>query len=425
MTDIRFEMLGKLSFLKDISPQVMEHLVEHAIEKSFQTGEIILHEGNLGREVLLILEGSVEVIKGQRENEVCLARSGPGQVFGEMGFLEARPRFATIRALEPTRVLELSEHSMRSALAEQPELLLRTTQILSARLREVQEQMIADLEHKNKELAQAYQELKEAQAALVIKERMQRELELAHSMQETFLPRRFPNVPGVYFAARSQPAREVGGDFYDVIQLDNQRVGLVIADVSGKGMPAALFMALTRSLIRAEARRTTSPSDVLLNTHHLLLEIAGTGNRSTNPLNINTSMFVTIFYGILDLSTHQLLYARAGHDYPILYCHKNKSTSFLRAEGALLGMFEQVFLEEAEVEMAPGDLLLLYTDGITDSTSPDGEFFGVERLRDVVCLSNNPHPQELCDCIFDNLRHFQAGNQPYDDMTLLVTRVNE
>ncbi|NIV36729.1 MAG: stage II sporulation protein E, partial [Anaerolineae bacterium] len=140
-------------------------------------------------------------------------------------------------------LLEFSEAGLRQALAEQPELLYRTVAALSVRLRESDQHLIADLRRKNEELARAYRELQEAQAALVEKERLERELELAREIQRRLLPKTFPRLAGFDCAAASRPARQVGGDFYDVIPLASDRVGLVMADVSGKGMPAALFMA--------------------------------------------------------------------------------------------------------------------------------------------------------------------------------------
>jgi serine phosphatase RsbU (regulator of sigma subunit) len=367
--------------------------------------------------VILVLEGKVEVVKGQGEDEILLARRGKGEVFGEMGFLEDRPRFATIRALEPTRILELSENTMRTVLAEQPDLLFRTTQILSSRLREAQMKMIVDLELKNQVLARAYRELKEAQAALVVKERMEHELELARKLQSSILPHHFPSLPGISFAARSKPARQVGGDFYDVIPLKDKRVGLVMADVSDKGMPAAIFMALSRSLIRAEARRSSSPKKVLLQTHKLLLEISQAGN-SSSP------MFVTIVYGVLDTVQGTFNYARAGHDFPLVYRQSERKCQTLKASGRVLGLTRQVALEEVQIDLHSGDMLVLYTDGIVDTNSPAGEFYGSERLSQAVCESKASTAQELCDFIFREIEDFQVKTEQYDDMALLITSIH-
>jgi len=297
-------------------------------------------------------------------------------------------------------------------LIRQPLLLYQVTRLLSARLRKSDLRMIADLQRKNQELAQAYRELQEAQAALVEKERLERELELARELQQSILPHEFPDFPGFNCAARSRPAWQVGGDFYDVISLSKGRVGLVMADVSDKGLAAALYMALTRSLIHAEAKHSSSPRQVLLNIHRLLLEIT------------QADMFVTVFYGVLDPARGDLRYARAGHDRPLLFSPSSGECRFLAADGILLGCVEKVRLEEVSVRLHTGDLLVLYTDGITDANSPAGEFFGVERLRETVSAAGGLSAQALCDLIFGHVDRFQAEAVQHDDMALLVVEAN-
>ena len=412
MNTVNIEMLRNLPLLEGARPEVVERLAEVAVERSFQPGQVVFEEDSTGREVYLIVEGLVEVVKGHDAEEMVIARSGPGDFFGEMALIEDRPRFATIRALEPTRLLEFSEHDVRSVLIRQPLLLYQVTRLLSARVRKSDLKMIADLQRKNQELAQAYRELQEAQAALVEKERLERELELARELQQSILPQEFPALPGFNCAARSRPARRVGGDFYDVIRLSKGRLGLVMADVSDKGLAAALYMALTRSLIHAEARHSSSPRQVLLNVHRLLLEIS------------QADMFVTAFYGVLDPAESTLRYARAGHDRPLLFSPSSGECRFLTADGILLGCVEKVRLEEVSVRLHTGDLLVLYTDGITDANSPGGEFFGVERLRETVFAADGLSAQDLCDLIFEHVDRFQAGAVQHDDTALLVVEAN-
>jgi serine phosphatase RsbU (regulator of sigma subunit) len=334
-----------------------------------------------------------------------------------MGIIEESPRFATVRALQPTRLLRLLDKDVVAVLLQQPLLLFQGVRVLSSRLREADLQMIADLQRKNQELRRAYRELQEAQAALVEKERLERELELARELQQSILSREFPCVTGLSYAARNRPARQVGGDFYDVIRLRGGRVGLVMADVSDKGMPAALYMALTHSLIRAEAMRSSSPRRVLLRVHELLMEIS------------HADMFVTVFYGVLDPAEGALRYARAGHDRPLLVHPCTGECRFLTGDGMLLGMLERVELEEVTVSFHPGDVLVLYTDGITEANSPAGEFFGVERLREVVCTAGALSASDLCDYVFEEVDRFQTGAgehghaiPQHDDMALLVVK---
>lgn len=413
MHDERIETLRALPFLNGADEQVIRRLADQVVERIYDPGQMILREGTTGREVYLLVSGSVEVVKGRGGAETVLAQRGPGDVFGEMGLIEERPRFATIRALETTRLLEFSEKLMRSVFAEHPDLLFRTIQVLSARLREADLQMIEDLRSKNRELALAYEELQAAQASLVEMERLEHELNLARELQQSILPHEFPSVGGVTCAARSQPARQVGGDFYDVIPMGERRLGLVMADVSDKGMPAALYMALVRSLIRAEVVHSDSPREVLLSVHRLLTNIS------------QASMFVTVFYGVLDLPRGSLRYARAGHDRPLHFCPSRSECRFLSGKGMLLGIVDPVELEEVEVPVHAGDVLVLYTDGITDANSPEEELYGAERLRQTVCTAPSRRAPDLLDQILERVGEFQAGAVQYDDMALLVVSIDE
>jgi sigma-B regulation protein RsbU (phosphoserine phosphatase) len=255
-------------------------------------------------------------------------------------------------------------------------------------------------------------QLEAAQAELVQKERMERELELARQVQQSVLPRIFPLMPGYTFAARNKPARQVGGDFYDVILLDADRVGLVVGDVSDKGMPAALYMALTRSLLLAEARRKGSPRAVLTSVHRLLQELGQPG------------LFVTVFYGVVDAPARRLTYARAGHDRPLLA--REGEIHPLGGEGTFLGFpdLEELHLSEEQVELQAGDRLVLYTDGLTDAVAPDGRPFGQGRL--VSLLQSHAHlsPDDLCAAAFTDLLAYQGDADQYDDMTMLVVEVH-
>jgi len=400
------ELVQELDFLQGARPDVVRRLVDDAVERRFLPGSVILEEGAPGREIYLVVEGAVEILKGQ--DGMLLGQRHAGELVGEMAFLEDRPRSATVRAVAPALLLEFSETKLREALADQPELLYRTVAALSARLRESDQHMIADLRRKNQELAQAYRELQEAQAALVEKERIEREMELAREIQQRLLPETFPQLAGFDCAAASRPARHVGGDFFDVIPLGNERVGLVMADVSGKGMPAALFMALTRSLMRAEALRSGSPKETLLRVNRLLLEMS------------RTELFVTVLYGVLDVAARTFCYARAGHERALHHSPSADECRFLEGDGMFLGMVEQVVLEELCLDLHPGDRIALFSDGITDANSADGELFGHERLAAAVAEAGKWTAQAVTDSVFQRVDAFQAGAQQFDDMALLV-----
>lgn len=254
-------------------------------------------------------------------------------------------------------------------------------------------------------------QLEAAQAELVKKERLERELELARQVQQKLLPHIFPLTPGYAFAARCEPARRVGGDFYDVISLDADRFGVVIADVSDKGLPAALFMALTRSLLLAEARRERSPRAVLTNVHRLLLELG------------QPDMFVTVFYGIVDIGARQLTYTRAGHDRPLLL--RDGAAQLLGGQGTFLGFLDasELRLGEEHIELRPGDRLVLYTDGLVDAVTAEGQLFGLSRLIALLQSCQGLSPDEVCTAVFAGLTAYQGAAEQYDDMTLLVVEV--
>jgi sigma-B regulation protein RsbU (phosphoserine phosphatase) len=255
-------------------------------------------------------------------------------------------------------------------------------------------------------------ELEAAQTQLARKERMERELELARQVQQSMLPHTFPQVPSFQFAARYESARQVGGDFYDVITLDSQYFGVAVADVSDKGMPAALYMALTRSLLLAEARREQSPSAVLANVNHLLLELG------------EPNMFVTIFYGVIEQATGRLTYARAGHDRPLLL--RDSSIQELAGRGLALGLFDtdELRLSDEQIRLSSGDRLVLYSDGLTDVSNRDGQLFDLARFKTLLQSYATLTPNDLCTAIFGYLSTYQSGTEHYDDMTLLVVGVD-
>jgi sigma-B regulation protein RsbU (phosphoserine phosphatase) len=260
-------------------------------------------------------------------------------------------------------------------------------------------------------LQEKIDQLQAAQEGLAKKERMERELELAREVQQAVLPRTFPEIPGYHFAAHNRPARQVGGDFFDVIDLGNNRFGLMVADVSDKGMPAAVYMALTRSLMVAEARRAASPKIVLENVNELLRELG------------RARMFVTVFYGVVDGPSRQLTYTRAGHDRPLLL--RDNQVVELGGEGVLLGYYksEALCLTEETIDLKTGDRLVLYTDGLTDAISSRGRRFNRNRLYDLLRETGDKNIGDLINSIFESVTEYQGAMDQFDDMTLLVVEV--
>ena len=254
-------------------------------------------------------------------------------------------------------------------------------------------------------------ELEAAQVELVKKERIEHELELARQVQQSVLPRNFPQIKGFEFAALNLPARQVGGDFYDVIRIDDDHFGAVVADVSDKGMPAALYMALARSLILAEGHRSLSPRHVLENVNRLLMELGEPG------------MFVTVFYAVVDCRALTMTYTRAGHDRPVIL--RKGELLQLGGQGMALGVMisEPFILPEEEISLRVGDRLLLFSDGLVDALGKDGARYTLSRLHNFWQKLPLIPVKDVCSLTFEVLSGYQEGAEQSDDMTLLAIGV--
>ncbi|MDO9538653.1 MAG: SpoIIE family protein phosphatase [Methanocalculus sp.] len=244
------------------------------------------------------------------------------------------------------------------------------------------------------------------------RERLSKELEIARTIQESFLPDRAPTIPGFDLSARSIPALFVGGDFYDFIPISEGRYGLVIADVSGKGVSAALFMALSRTLVRASTADEPSPASAIIHANRMIFEDS------------KTSMFVTLFYAILDSRERTLTYVNAGHNPPVFIRGDDASITLLKAEGIALGVLEEIQLETVTVPLHEGDLLVLYTDGVTEAENSSNDLYGEERLEELMGRIRGTTSAEIIASIIEDIRKF-AGDAPQsDDITLLVMKAD-
>ena len=258
------------------------------------------------------------------------------------------------------------------------------------------------VEERTRELAEKNAALEKAQAQL------KAELEVARSLQLAILPAAFPARPGCEGAARMIPATTMGGDFYDYIELPDGQIGLVIADVSGHGVPAAFFMAVARTNLRELAVRHTDPGDCLAQTNDALC--------AQNPLDL----FVTVFYCILDPKTGVLRYANGGHNPPYVRRAAGPIESLNGAGGLVLGAMPGVRFPTHTVQLLRGDQLVLYTDGVTEAFNPTEELYGTERLVDEVRVHGSGTPAALVERICQSITNF-AGTAPQsDDITLTV-----
>jgi len=268
------------------------------------------------------------------------------------------------------------------------------------------------------------------------RERMERELEIAHQMQQSFLPQTLPEMPGIEIAATMRPAYEVGGDFYDVIPLSGGRLGTLVADVSDKGMSAALYMALARTLLRTHSisARPQYLSDALESAQVRRLMRSGSlgalaalgairqANDYLTDHHSESCMFLTLFYAVYDPQSHLLTYVNAGHNPPFLYNALTGEQDWLQPTDMIVGVMHGRPYEAQERQLSPGDVLVLYTDGVTEAFNTDHKMFGEERIVEVVRAHATASAQGLVEAIEAAVMTF-AGQAPQsDDLTLLVMR---
>jgi len=246
------------------------------------------------------------------------------------------------------------------------------------------------------------------------KKRLDHDLEIARDIQRILLPSEAPAIDGFQISGINVPARQVSGDYFDYIQVDQDRLGVAIADVSGKGVPASLIMAICRSVLRAEAARNPSPADVLRKV-----------NRQLYP-DIKEDMFISMAYLILDHQQDGVTLARAGHDAPLWYKRQSQTVMPVKSPGMVVGIdsgsvFDRLTVDFA-VPLERNDCLVLYTDGVTETLNSEGDEFGVDRMMQSVCASANDSAQAVVKRIIEDVREFTGSVPQNDDITLIAIR---
>ncbi|MDE3090383.1 MAG: SpoIIE family protein phosphatase, partial [Chloroflexota bacterium] len=242
------------------------------------------------------------------------------------------------------------------------------------------------------------------------KKRLEYELGLARQIQKSFLPDLCPMLPGYEICSVWQTAREVSGDFYDFVSLHDGRLGITIADVSDKGMAAAMFMALSRTILRTMAIGKPTPRETVERANDVILADA------------RSEMFVTVFYAVLDPQSHRLTYVNAGHNPPLLYRAEENQVTTLKGHGMALGVFAGISLDEHTIDLEPGDVLLMYTDGVTDAFNAQEEEFGAARLADLVGEQAHLSVERMTEEIVRALKDFAGEGVQFDDVTMVALK---
>lgn len=349
---------------------------------SFAAGAQIFAAGDLGTAMYFILSGEVRITVDGRELDYLQ----PGQVFGEMALADNLVRSATATAVAASKLVPIHKQQFADLTQQLPTFATEVMSIMSVRLRRYMDDEVNRL-------------------------RLEEELAIGQKIQLSLLPESCPTIPGWHFAASYQAARQVGGDFYDFIADPHNPdlLHLVIADVTGKGVPAAMFMAVCRTIIRTEAQNGRSPADVLLRTNQQL-------NHEKRSL-----PFLTAFLGTLDLKTGQLTYALGGHDRPFWVQSRSGDVPQLAGRSMLLGAFPTIHLDEQQITLALGDSLVLYTDGVTEARRDD-ELFDEERLAAVLAQHATASASEMATAVLQAVNQFTGSQPQADDLTLLIVQ---
>jgi len=248
------------------------------------------------------------------------------------------------------------------------------------------------------------------------RERMARELEIAHQVQMSLLPKDSPVIPGYDIAGSCIPAEEVGGDYYDFIHLDNGNLGIAVADVSGKGMAAAIYMTLTKGVIQSQSGEMFSPKEVLTKINTLIYQ------------SIERKAFVSMFYTILNPDRRQLICSRAGHNPAILFRNGDSGCTLIEPSGIALGLekgdvFSDV-IREQEIDLQKGDLLVFHTDGFTEAMNKHHVEYGEKRLVEIIRENKDKDSRTLIEAVNHDVRQFTEAYPQHDDMTMVSVRVN-
>ena len=395
---------------------------------AYKGGAELMREGEPGSFAAVILEGEVDVFVTLPTGPVQMATVGPNRFVGELGVFTDMPRTATVIARTDIVVARIEQHSLMRLSAEYPSIAVAIIRELGGRLArmnrslahltyaaealgrdEYDTALLDTLTNLPGELANFGRAFAGMASEIRAKQNRRAEMRAAAEIQQSILPPPWtPTGPAdcVDLYAEMHPAREVGGDFYDYFLIDANRLAFTVADVSGKGIPAALFMAVSRTVMRGIGGRSDlsaamSEANRLLATHN------------------TACMFVTLFYGVLDLTTGVLRYCNAGHNPPYLL-RADGGRSSLEATGIPFGVEDQTGYGCGEIVMAPGDTLFLFTDGISEAFDAAGNEFGAARLEATLDAARGCGAADLVRRVLGATASFTAGAEQSDDITCLA-----
>lgn len=403
-TENRIDTLKQCAFLQGLNKSVLNNLATGAETLRVAAGETIVTRGEAGSTMYFIISGRARVHDG----EVIWAYIEEGEVFGEMAVLDSEVRSASVTTESDSLLLSIGREVFFTALSSDPDAFKAVLHGVLKREREIV--------HK----------IKTSSTKLLA---YQKELEIGRRIQADFLPASIPVIDNWEVAAWFEAAREVAGDFYDVFKLKNSPLlAIVIGDVCDKGVGAALFMTLFRSLIRASSLYgygdsslvKTAPDEAVGTPGEILLNSILTTNRYIATTHAGSSMFASVFFGLLDTQTGNLSYVNAGHEAPMIF-RQNEEVDLLDITGGVVGLFPAANFTVETTTLNKGDLIFTYTDGINEAKNLDGQQFGEERiLKASVPKENNI--ETFLGTILDAVQNFRGKAEQSDDITMLALK---
>jgi serine phosphatase RsbU (regulator of sigma subunit) len=406
----------------DLDAATVALILAHLREEVVPAGGVLFEENVPGDTLYIIQSGRVQVSRTLNDGQQHMLRTmGPGEFFGELALLEGKPRSARVSAATETTLLTVNRQRFNALIEQHPLVAVNFLRAISAQLRlQYREQavllgekqlLVEELAAKNVALEGALVELRAAMATVAEHERVKRDLEIAHDIQQQMLPATLPQAPGLYLHATTVPATWVGGDFYDALRLGTDHVGVLLGDVSGKGISAAMQMARLMGEFRACVSHCADPQSVMQVLNGLLCQ-----------RNLRFVSFVTAQYVVLDLGRRRMQFICAGHP-PILLRHADGQVEHLGTVPNIpLGIDATFTYHQEEHQLVAGDTLLLYSDGTYERRGPQGEQLGLPCFTTLFAVAP-AHPEAVISTLQAALDAFGDADGPHDDTTLLCAQV--
>lgn len=423
-------LLRTSSSFSHIGDKRLHEIAERSEIETAEAGLTLFQQGDEGNFAFLVLDGELAVEVETESGRVRVAVVHRGQIVGEIAAFTATPRTATVSATTSTHLLRIKRSTIRRLLEREPDAAMSIIAQLGQRLQNLngiiatltqatlalgrgdfEPSMLTNLRNQADRFAHFAETFEQMALEMTDKRGRQQEMRTAADIQGSFLPR--PLAPGgaadrVDVAATMIPAKEIGGDFYDYFLIDSTRIAFAIGDVSGKGVPASMFMSVSRTVLKTVGREAATTADAIAKANTLLAE------------DNSQSMFVTIAYAVLDVDSGELEVTCGGHEEAYLVTRAGLQK--IPRSGPAIGLFGGVPFTSTRYQLAPGDMLVLATDGITEAFAPDRSMFGTERFEQELAAMAELKAKDVSDRLVSAVQRFAATAPQSDDISCVVVR---